>query len=91
MNYTREYFINKFEAIPDELWCVGAFTDGAGRHCAYGHCGAKRYSEHTIEGISLRFLLSANVARINDNLHGQYSHLGSTPKERILNALKELK
>lgn len=35
-----DYFINKFEAIPEEQWCVDVFSNGKGAHCANGHCGA---------------------------------------------------
>lgn len=38
MNYDVDYFINKFEAIPEEMWCVGLWVDSEGRKCALGHC-----------------------------------------------------
>jgi len=36
--YTVDYFINKFEAIPEKDWIVGIFMDHHGRCCAQGHC-----------------------------------------------------
>ena len=37
--YDCDFFIAFFSAIPDEQWCVYRCDDGAGRHCALGHCG----------------------------------------------------
>ncbi len=40
MEYTVEYFINKFESIPDEKWCTShLFTESTEgfRCCALGH------------------------------------------------------
>lgn len=34
-----QYFINKFEAIPEEKWCIGEFAGKDGAKCANGHCG----------------------------------------------------
>lgn len=39
-NYDVHYFIKKFEAIPEELWCQGQFVDD-NKNCAAGHCGAR--------------------------------------------------
>lgn len=50
MIYDVDYFINKFEAIPDDKWCTGQLTSGrvdpitqeeSILHCAFGHCGLK--------------------------------------------------
>jgi hypothetical protein len=37
--YTVDYFINKFEAIPEKDWCTGALNNRKGAKCANGHCG----------------------------------------------------
>lgn len=39
--FTTEYFIAKFEAIPDEKWAVGRFflEENPECRCALGHCG----------------------------------------------------
>lgn len=35
MQYTIQYFIDKFEAIPEDLWYVGDFSNlGGTKHCA---------------------------------------------------------
>lgn len=39
--YNTRYFINKFEAIPEERWIIKLQADGAGRHCALGFCNPK--------------------------------------------------
>jgi len=41
MEFTREYFIKKFEAIPDNLWTIVDLTSelNPNCHCALGHCG----------------------------------------------------
>jgi hypothetical protein len=56
--YTRDYFIAKFEAIPEELWTTRVFRDG-GKCCAMGHCGAN-YTDagpaiHTAESVGLAY------------------------------------
>jgi len=102
MKYTKQYFIEKFQAIPDEKWCVGILTSKSDPdcHCALGHCGLQVLSlENKVEeAVSLGNLL----APVYKNLHGQTSDfmdhvyeindsaisLGKTPKQRILNALK---
>lgn len=38
--YTVDYFIGKFEAIPEDQWAVDTFNRG-GRKCVNGHCGAR--------------------------------------------------
>lgn len=34
-----QYFINKFQATPEEKWCTGRLENEEGQHCANGHCG----------------------------------------------------
>lgn len=38
--FTVDYFINKFQEIPIQIWCKRYLTDDAGAHCAAGHCGS---------------------------------------------------
>ncbi len=41
MTYDVDYFIEKFEAIPEKYWATGTFrniTIGPGALCAQGHC-----------------------------------------------------
>lgn len=36
--YTIEYFIEKFEKIPENKWCVDVLGNHLGQRCAQGHC-----------------------------------------------------
>ena len=86
-----EYFINKFNAIPEGQWCTGQYTrlvDNTVQHCALGHCGfegglKRGYSNEALRLISLLGL--ETLIRIND---GEETRIpGATPRARILNAL----
>ncbi len=100
MEYTKEYFIEKFEAISEENWIEGAagFILHDGKACALGHCGMTldhtMYYKPSNECIALIKLFGGKfdsdfqaVYRINDN---NRIYKGATPKERILNKLKSL-
>lgn len=89
MKYDLEYFIKKFEAIPEDQWTAGVFMDDDGRCCAYGHCGANENSP-TLESGMLSDLCPLTIS-VNDNKAGKYSHFGDTPKERVVNYLKSLR
>lgn len=86
--YTIKWFIRKFEAIPEVKWCIESYSGPDGQHCALGHSGMlggnrKASNEaHALVGL----LGSLQVHKINDGTEG-YASLGSTPKQRILNAL----
>ncbi len=45
MDYTIDYFISKFEAIPEDKWVIGVVRTNDGRCCAMGHCGVT-YSDN---------------------------------------------
>lgn len=53
-----QYFINKFEAIPEEMWCSFRQVNEQGQRCALGHfmpAGAtpfEAYGHKTEEGIA---------------------------------------
>ncbi len=90
----KEYFINKFEAIPEDQWCTGDFEDTEGRHCAAGHCGSV-YGNVGAEATVLYNLISAlsienpvNIVLVNDGADGRY--MQPTPKQRVLAALRDL-
>lgn len=90
---TVEYFINKFEAIPEEKWATGEYSK-KGKCCALGHCGVKTEKRTgfpilTDEGEVLNELLDYKVPEINDGQDERYKQ--TTPKERILAALKDVK
>jgi hypothetical protein len=89
--YTRDYFIAKFEAIPEELWTTGEFKEGE-KCCAFGHCGVNLDCCHNEESEGLiRLMLQLGefvVTAINDGEHPDYQQ--PTPKQRILAALHDL-
>lgn len=87
--YDVNWFIDKFEKIPEELWCIGVFYDGKKR-CAAGHCGFVTTQE-TLEFSYLRWLFgsSSTIFEINDGQNINYQQ--PTPKQRILAALRDVK
>jgi hypothetical protein len=97
--YTAEYFIRKFEAIPEEKWCVRCLTDGASS-CALGHCGATRPISLDVtracrwdndQANQLAKLFTAhrlNVELVNDGDDDCYPQ--PAPKARILAALTDI-
>ncbi len=90
-----DYFIKKFEAIPEEEWCEGDFIlyvgpDRPMQRCAAGHCGATQLTPITPEASALSDVLGNQTVVINDGLYG-FDSLGSHPKTRILAALHKAK
>lgn len=100
--YDVDYFINKFEKIPEDNWIAGAFrrllSDGSYGHCAAGHCGviSECYldtDENHAEGKVLYKMfvesLDVLVPHINDGKDKRYQQ--PTPKQRILAAIYDIK
>lgn len=100
-NYTIDYFIEKFEAIPLKNWVTGSegFECIDGKACALGFCGITKREDGsnyvpTKESSALIRLFGGiddldwkAVYRVNDG----FFELKGTPKERVLNKLKLLK
>ena len=92
--YNVDYFIKKFEAIPEENWTVGVYEDGD-KCCAMGHCGIRDDFSvpDTYESRELFRLIFSNyschVTNINDGEIEGYQQ--PTPKQRILAALYDIK
>jgi len=89
MNYDVNYFIKKFEAIPEDKWGVGDYERN-GKCCAYGHCGM--HKSNSQEGDALEMLFrktDINVIGVNDGEDGRYKE--NHPKQRILAALYDIK
>lgn len=89
-NFTVDYFISKFEAIPDRKWTVKSYR-GLFSRCALGHCGEEMF-KYTEESSALRALFEANdlfVTIINDGNSATFNQ--KTPKQRILAALRSIK
>ena len=100
--YSKEYFIKKFEAIPEEE--IG--TTALSSKCALYHCGVRDFDSNgayilTDEAKALIELFSEKgevrkgrsmstiVTDVNDGIGNNYP-LGETAKERLLNKLKSL-
>lgn len=85
--YTVDYFIKKFEAKPDELWCINELRNQQGQTCALGDCRERG------EFDALSELFQSNligfVSTTNNGNNPKYPQ--STPKERILAALYDIK
>lgn len=93
-----DHFIKKFEAIPEAKWHVGQYRNQFDEtcRCALGHCGMfyneEGREEMTDEARALIFWAARKgigVPDINDG--NRVGCVGSTPKQRILNFLRDLK
>lgn len=99
-----EYFIRKFDGIPDEFWQVGSTSDLHGKCCALGHCGMdsvkELFSDYNYESKALIKLFADSekdtdmdgadwlVIRVND---ARTNRIHRTPRARILAALNDIK
>lgn len=54
MNYNVDYFINKFEAIPESHFTTHLFENQDGQKCVVAHCGVFHLHTVTPEGIALK-------------------------------------
>lgn len=103
MDYTIDYFIRKFSAIPEENWCIRARVKGDQR-CAYGWCYPSKSiaGKSIIQGAvpvsdeerSLSILIKRLNPRwgaggVNNGIYEKYQQ--PTPKQRILAALYDIK
>lgn len=87
MKYDVDYFIKKFEAIPDEKWCINEIDNGRGQRCALGHTWGL-FGE-TKETEALCNVMNWRVSFINNGESHDYKQ--STPRARILAALNDIK
>lgn len=104
MKYDVDYFIQKFEAIPEDLWCMGTLTLGD-KHCALGHCGVRNIQTEGSEALLSIFAEASTILKekgvIKWHLHVAGVNDGgtwattlfkqNTPRERILAALNYIK
>lgn len=86
--YDREYFIQKFTAIPDSAFCVGSFHDGQGRSCALGHCDNDTQEYEGLHALLWKPSEQQSCSCINDGQDHRYQQ--PTPRQRILAALHDL-
>lgn len=102
--YDVNYFIAKFEAIPDDKWITGSLgIAGSGKHCALGHCGvedSKETEEAHALGALFGFFNPMEVWKVNDlSIFPEDQRIPivalveniPTPKQRILAALYDIK
>lgn len=98
--YDVDYFIKKFEAIPENKWLIGGYvarvfkgTTYIEKMCALGWCGARSNHSNsgntTREAAALFRIFTVAIAPINDGLNINYQQ--PTPKQRILAALYDIK
>lgn len=99
MEYTVDYFIKKFEAIPEDSFYQGEYANPYDntKKCALGHCGRGNFHP-TAESESLEMLIRAysyktdiiaTVSLINDGSIKEFQQ--PTPKQRILAALYDIR
>lgn len=100
--YTLNYFIDFFKSIPDHRWTTGTLQrEGTVQMCALGHCLANQNAELpdlssadesnlNAKGEALQNFLEGHAVAINDGDLG-FQDLGSTPRGRILRALRNRK
>lgn len=93
--YDVDFFIKKFDAIPEEQWCTEEFTDVSGACCVYGHCGLSwGRPSHMSDMLEDIFMVAFGVdaAYVNDCRPGDDPRFQElTPKQRVLAALYKIK
>jgi hypothetical protein len=94
--YDVDYFIYKFEKIPEELWCMDEYHNSLGQSCALGHCGysnenACNSENEQTESLLTMFLDYLSVGVVSANDGESYKYKQPTPKQRILAALYDIK
>lgn len=92
-DYNLDYFIDKFEAIDEDLWITGNY-ELQGKCCAFGHCGIRADDitgnpNKTEEALALKGL-TPDIVAINDGLN-DLANYAPTPKQRVLKHLRALK
>lgn len=107
MNYDLNYFIGKFENIPEHLWTTGTLEGTGNRHCCLGHCGMTMTTKATEEADALAELVDKHLKltilrKKGDcdfafytifpiNDNQNSDYKQRTPKQRILAALYDIK
>lgn len=86
--YTANYFLKKFNAIPEEKWTTGSYSRSTGgKKCALGHC-RETVDRSTMESRALRALfyraLVVGIITTNDT---KMYFTEPTPKQRVMSAL----
>lgn len=93
---TLNDYIAFYEAIPADKWCTGKFVDFGGNCCALGHLGEREMGLTKPQVYQFHEVLKKHrgdmydIPDVNDG-DGGYIELGDTPKERVINYLKQLR
>ncbi len=84
MEYNVDYFIAKFQGIPEGLWTIKRFRD-AGSYCANGHCGVID-GEPTAESMALVKVFSdLSVTQIRGEQPFDFGHRHFSVKAVAIN------
>lgn len=95
--FTPKWFYDFFFPIPEDKWQIRSFGWENGPNCAYGHIGWHFRNKDNIMSMTcdawteftrIADKHSLNFAGVNDGNDKRYQQ--STPKERILAALKDI-
>lgn len=104
--YTVDYFIKKFEEIPEENWVIGEFRNDNGC-CAQGHCGMNSFNAnhvwdnhdvsntpthlHEAHALFWMFKSILCIGVADVNNFESEEYPQPTPKQRVLAALCDIK
>lgn len=102
--YTVDYFISKFQAIPENQWTTHTHSDCNGRKCALGHCldpealaifeaqwkanGCAFGVPSSEEWLGIQYICPG-IHYINNGEDRDYPQ--ATPKARVLAVLADIK
>ena len=95
MEYTVDYFIKKFEAIPGRKFITGEISNNlpgeSESRCAMGWCMDENLKNTSESDAFVQLFHSNGIAgyRVNNGEYQDYQQ--STPKQRILAALYDIK
>lgn len=96
--YDIDHFIKKFEAIPEENWCVGHIyrnVNGNEQKCALGHCLTLEnghvvgYPEESLNLSRIVRKYKSDIVDINNGRDSRYTQ--DSPKKRVLAFFNEIK
>lgn len=88
---TAQEFIDFFEAIPEDRWCVNLLNDGDGRSCALGHLGVRHCFDFNWTASIFEDLFNYYLQEKSANINNFNTDFGDHPKERILVALEHIR
>jgi len=89
-NSTIQDFIEFYEGIPEDKWITHNYVDKLNPECkcALGHLGCTDEMQCNELRDKFENLIGYSIASVNDCRMPEYSALGTTPKQRVINYLK---